>query len=81
MRKIGVDFLAFTPVQPPILAITTALASLVSDGYVDFEKVEKSVYLGLATSPLVSLTMNGYMDLFRSWFGVKSAAEGAYKQD
>ena len=79
-RKTLVDLLAFNTFQVPIYATALAIGSLVSEGTIDTEKVMDGARNLAIISPLVGPTMGWYMDWFRGLFGVKSAAEGAYKK-
>lgn len=78
-RKTLSDLLAFNTFQVPIYATAVAAGSLVSEGKVDWNKVARgSAYLA-AISPFIGPTLGIYTDWFRKRFGIKSAAEGAYK--
>ncbi|MBW2999674.1 L-alanine exporter AlaE [Candidatus Woesearchaeota archaeon] len=79
IRKTLADLLAFNTFQVPIYATALTVASLVSEGKVDWEKVRDGATYLATISPLIAPTMGWYMDGFRKVFGVKSAAEGAYK--
>ena len=79
IKKTIVDLLAFNTVQVPIYATAIAVGGLISEGKIDWEKVQDgSTYLA-TISPLVGPTMGWYMDRFRKLFGIKSATEKAYK--
>jgi len=81
VRKTIVDLLAFNTFQVPIYATAIIIGSLISEGRVDWDKVRNgSVYLA-TISPFIASTMGWYMDGFRQLFGVRSAAEGAYKKN
>jgi len=79
IRKTLVDLLAFNTFQVPIYAAAVAIGSYVSEGKVDMEKVQNGATYLATISPLIGPTMGWYMDGFRKLFGIKSAAEGAYK--
>jgi hypothetical protein len=78
-RSTIVELLAFNTLQVPIYATAVAIGSLVSEGRIDWEKVQDGATYLAEISPLIAPTMGLYMDGFRRMFGVKSAAEGAYK--
>lgn len=80
LRKTLVDLLAFNTFQVPIYGVAIAIGSLVSEGKVDFDKVRDGATYLAAISPFIAPTMGYYMDAFRKLFGIKSAAEGAYKK-
>lgn len=78
VRKTLVDLLAFNTFQVPVYAVSVVIGSLISEGKVDWDKVQDgSTYLA-TISPFIGPTMGWYMDGFRRLFGVKPAAEGAY---
>lgn len=78
IRKTAADLLAFNTFQVPIYATALSVASLVSEGQIDFEKVGKgSLYLA-TISPFIGPAMGWFMDKFRGFCGVKSAAGQAY---
>ena len=79
IRKSLVDLLAFNTFQVPIYAAAVAIGSLVSEGKVDMEKVQNGATYLATISPFIGPTLGWYMDGCRKLFGVKSAAEGAYK--
>jgi hypothetical protein len=79
VRKTLVDLLAFNSFQVPMYATAIAVGSLISEGSVDWEKVRDGATNLAVISPLIGPTMGWYLDRFRRLFGVKSAAEGAYK--
>lgn len=79
LRRTLVDLLAFNTFQVPIYATSVAVASLVSEGKVDMEKVQSGATYLAAISPLIGPTMGWYMDGLRKLFKVKPAAEGAYR--
>jgi hypothetical protein len=80
IRKTIVDLLAFNTFQVPVYATSVAIGSLVSEGKVDWEKVKDGTAYLVTISPFIAPTMGWYMDWFRKLFGVKSAAETAYKK-
>jgi len=77
VRKYLTDLLAFNTFQVPIYATALSVASLVSEGHVNLEKVEKGVTYLAAISPFVGPTTGWYMDKCRKFIGVKSAPEKA----
>lgn len=81
VRKTLVDLLAFNSFQVPMYATAIAVGSLLSEGSVDWEKVREGATNLAVISPLIGPTMGWYLDGFRRLFGVKSAAEGAYKEN
>ena len=81
LRKTLIDLLAFNTFQVPIYATAVTVGSLVSEGKIDMEKIKHgSTYLA-TISPLIGPTLGWTMDGCRKLFGVKSAAEGAYKEN
>lgn len=80
IRKTLVDLLAFNTFQVPIYATAVAIGSLVSEGKIDMEKVQNGALYLATISPFIGPTLGWYMDGCRKIFGVKSAAEGAYKK-
>ena len=81
VRKVLVDLFAFDSFQIPVYGTAVAIGSLVSEGYIDFDKVLKGAENLAIISPLIGPTMGWYMDGFRWLFGIKSAAKGAYKEN
>ncbi|MDD5253985.1 MAG: L-alanine exporter AlaE [Candidatus Nanoarchaeia archaeon] len=80
LRKTLVDLLAFNTFQVPIYAAAITIGSLFSEGKVDMEKVQNGATYLATISPFIGPTLGWYMDGCRKLFGVKSAAEGAYKK-
>jgi hypothetical protein len=78
LRKGLVDLLAFNTLQVPIYATAVTVASLVSEGKVDFEKVEHGARNLALISPFIAPTMRISMNWFRKLFRVKSIAERAH---
>lgn len=81
IRKTLVDLLSFNTFQVPIYAAAVAIGSLISEGKVDIEKVQNGATYLATISPFIGPTMGWYMDGCRKLFGIKSAAEGAYKKN
>lgn len=81
LRKSLVDLLAFNTFQVPIYATAVAIGSLFSEGKVDIKKVQNGAVYLATISPFIGPTLGWYMDGCRKLFGVKSAAEGAYKEN
>jgi|APSaa5957512622_1039677.scaffolds.fasta_scaffold15463_5 hypothetical protein len=79
-RKALVDLLAFNSFQVPIYATSVAIGSLISEGTVDLEKVQEGATYLATFSPLIGPTLGLWTDGFRRLFGIRSAAEGAYKE-
>ena len=79
VRKTLVDLLAFNSFQVPMYATAIAVGSLISEGSIDWEKVRDGATNLAVISPLIGPTMGWYLDGFRRLFGIKSAAEGAYR--
>jgi hypothetical protein len=78
-RQFLTDLLAFNTFQVPLYSSILSVASYVSEGKIDFEKVKDgSIYLA-TISPLIGPTMGWYMDKFRKLVGVKSAPQQAQK--
>jgi len=80
MRKNFADLLAFNTFQVPLYAAIVAFSSFVSEGNVDFEKVQDGAEYLAKLSILIGPTLGLYVDGCRKVFGVKSAAEGAYSK-
>jgi len=78
IRKTMVDLLAFNTFQVPVYGAAVAVGSLVSDNYINFNKVLSGMKNLSIISPLIGPTMGWYMDGFRKLFEIKSAAKGAY---
>ena len=81
VRKTLVDLLAFNSFQVPMYTTAIAVGSLISEESIDWEKVRDGATNLAVISPLIGPTMGWYLDGFRRVFGVKSAAEGAYKEN
>ena len=81
IRRTLVDLLAFNTFQVPMYATAIAIGSLISEGRIDWEKVRDGATNLAMISPLIGPTMGWYLDGFRRLFGIKSAAEGAYKSN
>lgn len=79
IKKTLVDLLAFNTFQVPIYSVAVAIGSLVSEGKIDMEKVQNGATYLATISPFIGPTLGWYMDACRKLFGIKSAAEGAYK--
>ena len=79
-RKTIVDLGAFNTFQVPLYGSAIAIGTLISEGRIDWEKVMKGSKNLAMISPLIGPTMGWYMDMFRGFFNIKSAAEGAYKK-
>lgn len=80
VRKYLVDLLAFNTFQIPVYATALSIGTLM-EGQYDLHKVVNGIKNLATISPLIGPTMGWYMDGFRSLFGIKSAAKGAYKQN
>ena len=79
IRKKLVEIAAFNSFQIPIYATAVAIASAISEGAVDLEKVKEGVeYLAIA-SPIIGPVKGYFMNVSRRILGVRSAEEGAYK--
>jgi hypothetical protein len=81
IRRYVTDLAAFIPPRALIYAVTVTIASLLSEEPFDPDKVRDGAIKFTVFSPLIGPTMGMYIDLFRRVFGVKSAAEGAYKKN
>ena len=66
---------AFVPFQVPVYATAVGLASYLSDGYIDFDKVKNGAFFLTMISPAVAPTQNWTMDKTRQLFGIKSSAQ------
>lgn len=77
IRKYLIDLISFNTFQVPVYATAVGVASLISEGHVDMEKVGHGAAYIAAISPLIGPTMGWYMDKLRKVFGVKSAPEKA----
>lgn len=77
-RSSLVDLLAFNTFQVPVYATAVAMGSLVSEGKVDWEKVQQGATYLAEISPLIGPAMGLYLDGFRKLFKVKTAAEQVY---
>lgn len=80
-RKTLADLLAFNTFQVPLYADMVAIGSYVSEGRVDMEKVENGAKYLATISPFIGPTMGYFIDAFRRVFGVKTAAQGAYRKE
>lgn len=81
VRKTLVDLLAFNTFQVPVYAAAVAIGSFLSEGKVNWDKVQDGATYLATISPFIGPTMGWYLDHFRRLFGVKSAAEGAYQKN
>ena len=80
-RKYISDLIAGETFMIPLYTSVIALATYVSEGEVNMEKVEagaRNIMIGL---PFISPAFNYYIDRFRRWFGIKPGVERAYKKD
>src|SRR3989338_3052182 len=68
VRKTLVDLLAFNTFQVPVYATALAVGSLVSEGKVDWEKVQDGATYLATISPFIGPTMGWYLDGFRRLF-------------
>jgi hypothetical protein len=80
IRKFLAEMLATNTFQTPTYCIMIAVGSLVSEGYVDFEKIKNGMIYVTAFSPLLCTTIGWFIDKFRRLFGISPAAKGAYKK-
>jgi len=78
LRKAGIDFLAYNTFHTPMYTAGVGLASLVSEGEIDLEKVKDGAQYCVMISPLISPTWGWFLDRCRKMFGIKSAAESPY---
>lgn len=85
-RKYLVDLGAFNSFQTPLYMGSVALGSLAQNVFEDgnfdinWDKVVKGGWFLFRVSPLVSLTMNLWMDGTRKIFGIKSAIIRAHEK-
>ncbi|MBU2406555.1 MAG: L-alanine exporter AlaE, partial [Nanoarchaeota archaeon] len=77
IRRGLVDLLAFNTFQVPVYATAVAVGSYLSEGEVNWEKVQQGTEYLACISPLIGPTMGWYMDGFRNLFGVKTAPQKA----
>jgi len=75
IRKSLADLLAFNTFQVPIYSSAVAIGSLISEGKIDWQKVEKGAAYIALISPLIAPTLGYYMDGLRKVFRLKSAPE------
>jgi len=79
-RKTLIDLLAFNTFQIPIYMLALTAGSIVSEGDVNLNKILKGASYLAAISPLIAPTVGWYMDRCRNFFGINSAASGAYNK-
>jgi len=80
-RKVLVDLFAFNTFQVPIYWTAVAIGSLVSEGEINIDKANNGALYLAMVSPLIAPTTGLFMDGCRRLFGIRSAAEGAYREN
>lgn len=78
IRKWAVDLIPFNTMQVPIYMGALALGSLISEGQVNWEKVQNGAINLAIASPAIAPIMRVWANGARKLFGVKSIADGAY---
>lgn len=75
--NVVANLFAFNTMQVPIYATAIALGTFISEGEINWQKVQNGAESLVKISPLIGPTMGWYNDIFRKMFGVKSAQEKA----
>ncbi len=81
IRQTLVDLIAFNSFHTPMYAVMVAIGSLVSEGHVNWKKVQDGAEHLAIISPVIGPTMGWYIDGFRRVFGVRTAVQGAYTRN
>ncbi|MFH1802348.1 MAG: L-alanine exporter AlaE [archaeon] len=71
------ELFAFNTFQAPLYGLGVAVATLISEGGVNWEKVMGGTRNVALLSPFFGLTLGWYLDKFRNFFGIKSAPDQA----
>ncbi|HLC91193.1 MAG TPA: hypothetical protein VJI15_05505 [Candidatus Nanoarchaeia archaeon] len=79
LRRAAAEIVPFNLLQVPASAAAIALGCLMTEGYVDIEKVQEGAKNLAYISPLVAPVMGLYMDVFRRVCGVRAASQRAYR--
>ncbi|VVB56578.1 L-alanine exporter AlaE [uncultured archaeon] len=79
-RVLISDLVAFDTFQTIVYAAVVAVASRLSEGQVNVQKIKHGVEVILLASPILGPGMGWFMDRFREWFKIEPASESVYRR-
>jgi len=77
-RKYFTELIAYLPFRTPVYTVSNIVGNIIQEGKIDLKKALIGTLLFVAYSPAAAPLLGAYVDRLRRFFGIKSAAEGAY---
>lgn len=77
-RKYFTELIAYIPFRTPVYTVSNMIGNIVQEGKPDLAKALVGTALFLLYAPLAAPILGAWIDALRKFFGIKTAAEGAY---